>query len=303
MFFSLKSKLSNVARPRRQSAVRRSFEPLEPRLMLDAGPFVLGEFMAQNYTTLIDRDGESSDWIEIYNFTTAAESIEGWYLTDDADDPDQWRFPDVTIDADGYLVVFASAKNLTDPAGELHTNFQLDSDGEYLALVRPDGATIEQEFAPEFLPQHGDISYGLSQETISIVTSEHEVRYWVPTIDDADELWTTLAFDDSSWPRDGAEPTILITEIGTGAIDYLEIQNVSDNEVDITDWHVVANKGTSNDIKQYHTPLKLSGTMDPGEVLYWTESSADHYFGDNIRWSIGGYGWAMILDGEGNIVD
>ncbi|KKL06942.1 hypothetical protein LCGC14_2590980, partial [marine sediment metagenome] len=185
----------------------------------------------------------------------------------------------------------------------MHTNFKLAGAGEYLALVRPDGTTVEQEFAPEFPTQAGDISYGISQDTISAVLSEREVRYRVPTIDDADAPWTTAAYDDSTWPRGGGGPTILITEIGNGITDYLEIQNVSDHEVDTAGWHIVANKGTSGNINQYHTPLQLSGTMDPGEVLYWTDDDEEHYFGEGIVWTTGGRGWAMILDGEGNVVD
>ena len=64
--------------------------------------------------------------------------------------------------AGGYLVVFASDNNAPDAAGNLHTNFQLDADGEYLALVEPDGETIAFEFAPEFPPQFSDVSYGIS---------------------------------------------------------------------------------------------------------------------------------------------
>ena len=49
----------------------------------------------------------------------------------------------ITLDADGYLVVFASNKNRTDPAGELHTNFRLSAAGGYLAL-RPSGAAVSR---------------------------------------------------------------------------------------------------------------------------------------------------------------
>jgi len=117
---NLKSKFSVLWRPRREKsavaasarrpAARRSFEPLEPRLVLDAGPFAISEFMAINDSGPSDRDGEFSDWIEIHNSSAVPESIEGWYLTDDADDPDQWRFPNVTIAAGGYQVVFASQR-------------------------------------------------------------------------------------------------------------------------------------------------------------------------------------------------
>ena len=58
-------------------------------------------------------------------------SLDGWYLTDDAARPTQWRFPDVTIDGGGYLLVFASGKYPNGPPGELHTSFKLSGNGEY----------------------------------------------------------------------------------------------------------------------------------------------------------------------------
>src|SRR5687768_15165241 len=41
-------------------------EQLEPRTML-AADFVITEFMASNDGTLLDEDGDTSDWIEIQN--------------------------------------------------------------------------------------------------------------------------------------------------------------------------------------------------------------------------------------------
>jgi len=163
---------------------RRAFERLEPRLVLDGGPLVINEFLADNEETLADRDGDFPDWIEIHNPTDATVDLEGWCLTDDDDAPDKWRFPDMDLLPGGYLIVFASGKNLTDPAGELHTNFQLDSDGEYLALIQADGVTVSHEFAPEFPAQEGDVSYGLFQNTITLLTGDEPITYHVPTAHD-----------------------------------------------------------------------------------------------------------------------
>jgi hypothetical protein len=42
----------------------------------------------------------------------------------------------------------------------LHTDFSLDADGEYLALVEPDGVTVASAFDPAFPPQSDGLSYG-----------------------------------------------------------------------------------------------------------------------------------------------
>ena len=86
--------------------------------------------------------------------------LDGWHLTDDDDDLQRWRIPDVSIPPDDYLLIFASGKDRSDPGGELHTNFKLSAEGEYLALIEPDGTTVSTEFAPEYPPQLSDVSYG-----------------------------------------------------------------------------------------------------------------------------------------------
>lgn len=125
---------------------------------------LITELMASNTATLFDQDQESSDWIEIHNPDTQAVSLAGWYLTDQAANKTRWQFPAVTLAPGAYLVVFASNKNRRDPAAELHTNFALSADGEYLALVKPDGVTVASEFAPGFPAQSNDISYGLAPQ-------------------------------------------------------------------------------------------------------------------------------------------
>lgn len=126
-----------------------------------AGSAVLSEFLADNEGSLLDQDGDSSDWIEIHNSGASPVSLLGWQLTDSASNLSKWTFPAVTLAPGALLVVFASDKNLTNPAGQLHTNFKLSKDGEYLALVQPDGV-IATQYAPTFPAQLPNVSYGTS---------------------------------------------------------------------------------------------------------------------------------------------
>ncbi|MHC4643032.1 MAG: lamin tail domain-containing protein, partial [Planctomycetota bacterium] len=76
---------------------------------------IISEFMASNASMLpleegelLDGNGESSDWIEIYNATDANVSLDGWYLTDNNDNRVKWQFPDgLQIDSGGFLILFA----------------------------------------------------------------------------------------------------------------------------------------------------------------------------------------------------
>jgi hypothetical protein len=125
---------------------------------LSAAP-VISEFLADNDGGLKDEDGEDQDWIEIYNPDTNAVDLAGWRLTDDPANLSKWVFPSRVLPPGGRLIVWASEKDRDPAAGNLHTNFQLDQDGEYLALISPAGAK-STEFSPVYPFQSKNISYG-----------------------------------------------------------------------------------------------------------------------------------------------
>ncbi len=154
--------------------------PGEPGVLSGNGSVVISEFAAVNengFSTTVEGKTVNSDWIEISNRGTGPVNLGGWYLTDDPDNLTKWAFPAVQIAAGGFLVVFASGIEQADhpenwpyrdQKGYYHTNFTLDGDGEYLALVSPD-LQVAHEYASYaggedvvgFPPQRADLSYGL----------------------------------------------------------------------------------------------------------------------------------------------
>jgi hypothetical protein len=120
------------------------------------------EFVAAADYSITDQDGRPSDWIEVTNFGTSVVSLAGYSLTNNPAERRRWIFPAVNLNAGESRVVFATGKNRTDPRDELHLNFTLDREGNYLALVEPDGATITTPvFDPGYPEQFPTISYGL----------------------------------------------------------------------------------------------------------------------------------------------
>lgn len=169
---------------------------------------VISEFLAVNTTGLTDEDGDDSDWIEISNISGNALDLTGWHLTDDNESLDQWTFPAFTLAAGQKAIVFASGKNRASADTEMHTNFKLSSSGEYLALVRPDGVTVESAFAPAYPNQYPDISYGagdLDGTGVQLVGPGNDLRFWVPTGGSRDvggpNPFNDTDFDDSAWTQ------------------------------------------------------------------------------------------------------
>ncbi len=176
-----------------------------------ADTIVISEFMANNNGILADEDGDFSDWIELHNPTATVVELEGYYLSDDPGLLTKWAFPAVSLSPDGYLVVFASGKNRSNPGGQLHTSFQLNTDGEFLALVLPDGHTLASVFNPEYPPQREDVAYGVAQQPVSIALIASSVpQILVPA--NAGELpanWSAVDFQpDGNWINGSAPAAI-----------------------------------------------------------------------------------------------
>ncbi|MFH1878745.1 MAG: lamin tail domain-containing protein [Candidatus Omnitrophota bacterium] len=105
-----------------------------------AADIVINEVVASSGGKIEDEDGEKQDWIELYNTTERKIDLKGMHLTDNEKKLARWTFPDVSIGPGSFMVVFASGKNRTDPAGNLHTDFKLSS--EPVLIVDRDGKTV-----------------------------------------------------------------------------------------------------------------------------------------------------------------
>ena len=72
---------------------------------------VINEVMSKNDTTLVDDDGDSVDWLELYNAGEFAQNLAGYGLSDDPADLFKWIFPEAELNSHHFLLVFLSDKN------------------------------------------------------------------------------------------------------------------------------------------------------------------------------------------------
>ena len=204
--------------------------PISTNWLKSYGPVVISEFLADNDSKapltdgeILDGNGESSDWIELYNPSGATVNLEGWSLTDTAAAPRLWSFPaGATIGSGQYLIVFASKKEQSsyptnypykDSKGYWHTNFKLDTAGEYLALTTPAGRTATEfksyEFSPGqfgYPPQKKNISYGLYQADV-----ERYFAVLTPGKANAGDVLGIVGNTQSSVPRGFYTSAFLVT--------------------------------------------------------------------------------------------
>jgi len=130
-----------------------NLNPEEPETVV----LFINEFLALNDTGLQDETGACEDWVEIYNPGPDAVELGGLFLSDDLADTDRWSFPDTTLAAGAFLVVWCD-----DDAGDgpLHANFKLGGGGEEIGLFGRLAAGNELIDSRVFGAQTADVSEG-----------------------------------------------------------------------------------------------------------------------------------------------
>lgn len=105
---------------------------------------VINEVNTSNRSGLTDSFGSLEDWVELYNPTSAAVDLSGWYLSNKVSNPAKWAFPaGATIPANSYLMVFCSKRN-TAAGGAYHTSFKLSqTDDDHVVLSDPSATIVD----------------------------------------------------------------------------------------------------------------------------------------------------------------
>ncbi len=142
--------------------------------------------MSANKNGLSDEDGNTPDWIEIYNSTDTAINLHNYGLSDDEDDLQKWLFPEKTILSKEYLVIFASGKNRK--GSELHTNFSIKSSGEPLFLSYDN--RIVHQAPPTSLKENFSLIFYPS-DTTSFVISQTATPRNPNKLFEADEVYSS----------------------------------------------------------------------------------------------------------------
>jgi len=102
---------------------------------------VINEIMAGNFSAIADQSGEYDDWVELYNGNNFSVNLDGYYLSDSENDLTKWSFPNVSISANDYLIIWCDTAGGTQPG--LHTTYRLSADQEEVYLTDPIGNVID----------------------------------------------------------------------------------------------------------------------------------------------------------------
>jgi hypothetical protein len=122
--------------------------------LTSTSPLRINEFVAKNTSGIMDEASQFEDWVEIYNPTMSPIALDGYFLTDNLQNPTKWAFPTGTnVPANGTILVWCDEDSMDGP---LHANFKLATAGEEIGLFEPNGLSLIDSFT--FGPQLDNVS-------------------------------------------------------------------------------------------------------------------------------------------------
>ena len=130
-------------------------------LTFGPGLIVVNEYSASN-RTWTDAYNNYEDWVELYNTSSNFVNLEGYYLSDDIDEPTKWEFPATVIGPGEHLIVICSGRDGVFN-GVPHAGFRLSQlKPEFILLSEPNGSLLESQqlFVTQVNHSYGRINDG-----------------------------------------------------------------------------------------------------------------------------------------------
>ena len=132
----------------------------EKKMAGESGGVTLWEVCSANQGGFIDGRGETPDWIEIKNTADTPVSLAGFTLGDGREAKRETLLPDVTLEAEEYILLCASGQEGWD-GKYYHLPFKISAEGEMLWLGAPDGRVVQLVYLPAM---GADESYGMTED-------------------------------------------------------------------------------------------------------------------------------------------
>ena len=160
----------------------------------------INELVASN-SIIFDEDGDTPDWIELYNYGSSPVSLLNWSISDEEDDNNPWVFPEIILAEDEYLLIWASNKN----RGQLTFPRTLINQGDIFKFIIPTSSISDSwtsinyndnswsEGTSGFGYSDGDDSTYISNGTTSVYLRKD---FTVSNIDDITSLILDIDYDD-----------------------------------------------------------------------------------------------------------
>ena len=200
---------------------------------------VISEIMSSNNTAVTDENGKYADWIEIWNSTDHIINLEGLGLSDRGDRI-KFLFPNISLEADGRVVVFCDNTNKANVNQALHAKFKLSSAIETVYLYDQNAYLIDSCKYPIMT---SDESYALTVNGFEVVS------WFSPGYENTEE--GNRMYRESISVSDGsivinevmADPITGLRDDDDELCDWVELYNTTNREISLAGLGLSDNEG------------------------------------------------------------
>ncbi|NLB61253.1 MAG: hypothetical protein GX802_02320 [Clostridiales bacterium] len=262
---------------------------------------VINELMASNLSTIMDKNKQFSDWVELYNITDKEIDLSGYGISDDLARPKKYIIPNgVKIPAKGYLLIFCSGEEgLID--GELHVPFSLRAYEEAVLLSNTDGVVID---SVKFSRLGADVSYARAVDGTGEFENSNTPTPGFPNTQEGFEQFSQLSFFPSTGlyisEISGSNNTHLA--VNSQFHDWIELYNNTGETINLGGYSL--SDSANNPAKwvfpnveikhgEYYTLLAVSPKKDVPETNYLVASFGISSEGEYV----------FLFDTQGNCID
>lgn len=262
------------------------FSGCAPETSAAAAGLIISEVVSSNASSLADPVYGAADWIELYNNSSAPISLKGYGLSTSKNDPYAYTFPDVTLGAGEYLIVFCCKTPKELQGDALCTGFNLSKKGVNLFLSYPGNTILSMVEIPQL---ETDISYGWN--------GREYVYYLLPTPGAANggKSASTLEALKQQITQGLRINEVCPSPIGEGSrAAWVELYNAGEQSVQLSDFCITEDAGN---LSKAHLPQQ---ELQPGEYIVLELNGTE----ESIPFKIGADEHMLILsDGLGSVVD
>ncbi len=210
------------------------------------GLLFINEYVPDNTYGLTNCEGQNCDWIELYNPNDSPVFLGDIFISDNENELDKFRLPDMELAGKEYIVLYASGEN-DSKGSEICVPFRISTDDKKLILTHITGNIIDEA---EVYDLNEDVSAGLNNEGDVVFFAE-------PTPGSINSSQQYLSPNISAFYKPMAE--VVINEWMSN-----NEFGILDEDGDLSDWVELYNPGNGE--------ISLKGyalTDDDGEPFKW----------------------------------
>lgn len=196
---------------------------------------IISEIMTNNKKTYVDENGNSPEYINLYNTSNDTLSLDGYYISNEESNLEKCSLSGISIEPHGFFTLYSmpSAEKSTD---KFYLNFQLSSSEEKIFLVSPNNK-INIIRVPS-LPS--DVAYGIDLKNIN---KSNEYEYFSKgSIGDINSSEHSVTLTDIyQTPQYNISVSEYMTSNKSKVADnyrntpnWIELHNINDEEVNLS---------------------------------------------------------------------